>query len=140
MRDPFFAKIIFAIELKINEGDRLGEQRGFHLTDSNIRSLLIKAVQSAQGKPPRPVAESAGAKDKFLAEFLEQLIAVRTSISVDESSLGETTELQKLPDSEWIASLEEVKHSCSIRTDNGAGSRGYLDFLSGFLAQARGRQ
>lgn len=75
-----------------------------------------------------------------LGEFPEQLVAVRASNSVDESSLRETTALQKLPASEWIASLEAVKHSCSIRTDNASGSRGYLDFLSGFLAQARRKQ
>ena len=135
MKDPFYAGILFAIESKIHEGDRLAASRSIRLTDSNIRSLLIKAARAAQGRRPQPVSESAGDKDKFLAEFLDQLLAVRNSVSVEESSSDGTRERQDLRASDWIASLGAVKESCSLRTGSETGSRDYLDFLAGFLAQ-----
>ncbi|HEY5892940.1 MAG TPA: hypothetical protein VIT91_06880 [Chthoniobacterales bacterium] len=140
MKDPFYARILFAIESKIHEGDRLAASRGSNLTDSNIRSLVVRASHAAKGKRPQPVPESAGAKDKFLAELLGELIVVRDSISVEERSSNGTMKEHPIPAADWIQSLEAIKESCAIRTGNEPGSRGYLDFLAGFIAQAGGRK
>ena len=50
MRDPFYAPILFAIERKLLEADRLAASRGIALTNSAIRSLLVRAINEAQGK------------------------------------------------------------------------------------------
>jgi hypothetical protein len=137
MKDSFYAPILLEIENKIHEGDRLAAARGIYLTDSNIRSLLLKASHAAKGKKPKPVPESASAKDKFLAEFLDQLIDLQNSIFVAESPVEGTVDEQPLPVADWIRALACIKDSCGIRTGDEPGSRGYLDFLPGFLAQAR---
>ncbi|MCK9589108.1 MAG: hypothetical protein WC076_08895 [Terrimicrobiaceae bacterium] len=140
MKDPFYAGILFAIESKIHEGDRLAASRGITLTDSNIRSLLIKTVHAARGKLPQSVPASAGAKDQFLAEFLHQLIAAKDSVMERQELPDGTLEESPLPCTDWIKALEAAKESCAIRTGDEPGSRGYLDFLADFIPQAGGRK
>ena len=41
-----------------------------------------------------------------------------------------------LPTADWIASLEAIKDSCAVRTGKEPGSRGYLEFLRGFMKDA----
>lgn len=140
MQDPFYASILFAIESKIYEGDRLAVSRGITLTDSNIRSLLIKTIHAARGKLPQPVPASAGAKDQFLAEFLYQMIAAKDSVMERRESSDGTLEEIPLPCTDWIKALETAKESCAIRTGDEPGSRDYLDFLADFIPQAGGRK
>ena len=81
MRDPRYAGILLEIERKLHEADRLADARGLTLTDSNIRSLLVRAINDAKGKTAKS-AEAAGSdKDRYLAEALLQLAAVRTVLS-----------------------------------------------------------
>lgn len=136
MNDPFFAGILYAIESEIHDGDQQAAAKNIKLTDSNVRSLLIKAVHAAEGKPPRPVAESASPKDQALAELLDSLIAVRESLRCETTLPDGTTEDQALSTADWTAALSAVKESCAIRTSNEPGSRGYLNFLRSFLAAA----
>jgi len=140
MKDPFYAGILFAIESKIHEGDRLAVSRGITLTDSNIRSLLIKTIQAAGGKLPQPVPDSAGTKDQFLAEFLHQMIAAKDSVMERQELPDGTSEEIPLPCSDWIKALEAAKESCAIRTGDEPGSRGYLDFLADFIPQVGARE
>jgi len=140
MKDPFYAAIIFAVESKIHEVDRLAASGGINLTDSNIRSLLVKAVHAAEGKPPPPATASAGAKDKFLREFLHELIAVKDTIAEGKESLDGTIEKRPIALADWIESMKAIKESCSIRTGGEPGSRDYLEFLAGFIEQAGGRK
>lgn len=140
MKDPFYAGILFAIESKIHEGDRLAASRGITLTDSNIRSLLIKTIHAAGGKLPQSIPASAGAKDQFLEEFLHQLIAAKNSVVEGQEMLDGTLEESPLPSTDWIKALEAAKESCAIRTGDEPGSRGYLDFLADFIPQADGRK
>lgn len=55
-KDPFYANILFAVESKLHEADLLAQRRGFTLTDSAIRSLLVRAVSydpRDRSRPPR---------------------------------------------------------------------------------------
>jgi len=140
MKDPFYAGILFAIESKIHEGDRLAALRGITLTDSNIRSLLIKTIHAAGGKLPQSVPSSAGAKDQFLTEFLHQLIAAKATVMERKEMPDGKLEESPLPSTDWIKALEAVKESCAVRTGDESGSRGYLDFLANFIPQAGGRK
>jgi hypothetical protein len=136
MNDPFYAGILFAIESKIHEGDRLAASRGIALTDSNIRSLLIKTIHAADGKLPRPIPAFASAKDQFLAELLDQIIKGKNLVVVGRELPDGTIEKSPLPSVDWTKALEAVKESCAIRTGDEPGSRGYLDFLADFIPQA----
>ncbi len=140
MKDPFYAAILYAIENEILKGDQQAAAQDIRLTDSNVRSLLVKAAHAANGKRPKPVTSSASPKDQFLAELLDRLIAVRESLNVETQSPGGATEQQALSTAEWTAALGAVKESCAIRTSDEPGSRDYLEFLAGFLAQAATRK
>ncbi|MBI4624787.1 MAG: hypothetical protein HY736_16415 [Verrucomicrobia bacterium] len=49
MRDPCYSGILLEIGRKLHEADRLAVARGLALTHSNIRSLLVRAINEANG-------------------------------------------------------------------------------------------
>jgi len=137
MRDPRFSNIHYAIESKLHEVDCLAGTRGVALTDSAVRSLLVRCINEAKGKVAKSTAASD--KDRFLAEALQQLALVRASIMEEWPRSDGSVELRPLPTVDWIASLEAIKDSCSVRTGSEPGSRSYLDFLKGFIEQVSTR-
>lgn len=140
MTDPRYAGILFEIERLLNEADSLASARGVPLTDSNIRSLLVRAINEAKGKVSKVTDGAMSDKDRFLAEALQRLGMVRAAIVVEEEMPDGTVQQRPFPASEWIASLEAIKDSCALRTGNEPGSRGYLEFLSGFVRDAKSHQ
>jgi len=133
MRDPRYSMILLQIERTLHDADRLAATRGVPLTDSNIRSLLIRASNEAKGKTVKSTETAPSEKDRFLAETQRQLAAVRTAIVEARDGPDGLSELGPLSASDWIASLEAIKDSCAIRTGRETGSRGYLEFLRDFL-------
>lgn len=138
MRDPRYPGILFEIERKLHEADRLASARGLTLTDSNIRSLLVRAVNDAKGKAAKSTADAASDKDRFLAETLQQLAAVRTVIVEERDQPDGSTQRRPLAAADWIVSLEAIKDSCAVRTGREPGSRGYLEFLHRFMKDPQG--
>jgi len=139
MKDPFYANILFAVESKLHEADLLAQRRGFTLTDSAIRSLLVRAVNAAKDRPPAAVSSAAGAKDKFLAEVLDQLGAVRAAIREQRSRPDGSTEEIPLAGADWVVALECLSDSCELRTGSQPGSRKYLDYLGDFIGKSQMR-
>lgn len=134
MQDPFYANILYVIETKLHEGDLLATTRGLKLTDSAVRSALVKASHVAKGHPSVPASANASAKDKFLGELVEQLGRVRAGIRVQTSRPdGSGTEEAPLPAKDWLIALECVRDSCELRSNGQPGSRSYLDYLGAFL-------
>jgi hypothetical protein len=139
MRDPFFSGILLEIERTLHQADRLSTARGLTLTDSNVRSLLVRAINEAKGKTAKSSAGAvASAKDLFLAEALQQLALVRAAIVEAVAQDDGLVAHVPLPAADWIASLEAIKDSCAIRTGSEPGSRGYLEFLRSFITQTVG--
>jgi len=136
MRDPRYAGILLEIERALHGADRLATARGLLLTDSNIRSLLVRAIGEAKGKAPKSAATASAGKDHFIDEAQRQLAAVRATIFEEHDQPDGSVKRDPLPTADWIAALEAIKDSCSVRTTGEPGSRGYLEFLRGFLAQA----
>ena len=139
MKDPFYANILFAVEIKLHEADLRALRRGLILTDSAIRSVLVRAMNAAKARPPAAVSSEAGAKDKFLAELLEQLGAVRSAIRERRSRPDGSTEEILLPVTDWVVALECLRDSCELRTGTQPGSREYLDYLRDFIGKAQMR-
>lgn len=71
---------------KIQKINRIAATQEVKLTDTNIYSLVIAASQSAQGKPPQPIQDSAGLKDRWPAGLFDRLIAARELLLVEEKS------------------------------------------------------
>lgn len=132
MRDPRYSGILLEIERKLHEADRLATARGLTLTDSSIRSLLVRAINDAKGKVAKSAEDAASDKDRLLAEALRQLAAVRAAIIEERDRPDGTIQQIPLPAADWIASLEAIKDSCAVHTGREPGSRGYLEFLRGF--------
>jgi hypothetical protein len=138
MRDPRYSLILLQIERTLHDTDKLAATRGVTLTDSNIRSLLVRAINEAKGKTVKSAETATSDKDRFLTEALHQLAAVRTAIVEERDRAGGSVERRPLPASDWIASLEAIKDSCAVRTGREPGSRGYLEFLRDFIKNAAG--
>ncbi len=136
MRDPRFSGILYAIESQLHATDRLAATRGLALTDSNVRSLLVRAGNEAKGKSPKADTPASSEKDRFLAEAQRELTAVRATIFEERDRLDGSVERRPLPAADWIAALEAIKDSCAVRTGREPGSRGYLDYVREFLKNA----
>lgn len=130
MRDPRYAPILLQIERCLHDTDKLAAARGLTLTDSNVRSLLVRAINEAKGKTSKAAASD---KDRLLAEALHQLAAVRAAIVEERDRPDGTVERCPLPAGDWIAALEAIKESCALRTGHEPGSRGYLGYVGTFL-------
>ncbi len=140
MKDPFYAGILFEIERKLDEADRLASARGLRLTDSQVRSALVKAVNTARGRPPATASAPAGEKERLLLDLGAQLESVRANIFVQQLRPDGVAEEVPLPTADWVKALEAVRKSCELRSGREPGSRAYLDFLRGFIAQAKNRR
>jgi hypothetical protein len=140
LKDPFYAQIIYMVEEKLHESDKLAATRGITLSDSAIRSALVRAMNEAEGKqsktPPGP-----SPKDQFLAELVAQLAILRSCIDVasNEDDAKDESKLEPLPRADWIIVLDAIKESCAIRTSSAPASRDYLDYIATFLAEAQER-
>ena len=133
MRDPRYSPILLQIESVLHDADKLASSRGITLTDSNIRSLLVRAINEAKGKAANSVPSAASAKEHLLAEMVGQLASVRAAIVKERDQPDGSVARCPISAAEWIAALEAIKDSCAARTSGNPGSRGYLEFLQGFL-------
>lgn len=135
MRDPFFAPVLLRIATVLHETDREAQRQGLTLTDSAVRSLVVRAGNEARGKTAKAAAVSP--KDRLLAVAVARLTAIRTDLLVIENRAAEREEAaEPLSVADWLLALDAVKQSCEVRTTNEPGSRGYLEYLAGFLRDA----
>ena len=136
MKDPFYAGLLFQIEQMICQADDDAKGKGLALTDSQVRSALIKARKKAEGGGPD--IPDATERDRILAALIEGLC--RAPDDLMERTGGEDGTIQDKPlrISEWAKALETVEDSVKTRKSSMPGSRVYLDFVHGFIRQAKG--
>lgn len=140
MMDPFLATLMYAIEHTIHEADAKAQSRGLRLTDSNIRSLYVKGSNVFLGKTKPILPSNAGPKDRFLAEVFDQLIALKDDVAEESKDPDGSVHENPIHPADWVMAYEACKASCSVHTHREPGSRGYLDFLRVFIAEARTRR
>lgn len=137
MKDPYYGMLMAGIERVIARADAEAREQGRKFTDSQVRSTLIKAIKIAKGGKPAVPANSE--HEKLLARLIPALLDKREDMRtalIDEESL-ETGDRE--PPSEpaslgdWIRAMEAVEASIRIRTEMEPGSRGYLEFVEGFV-------
>jgi len=69
MKDPFYARLLFKIEQMICVADAEAKSQGLELTDSQVRSALVKAQKKvAGGEPDIP---NATERDRVLAMLID---------------------------------------------------------------------
>ncbi len=138
MRVPRYAPILLEIERTLHAVDRQTASRGVMLTDSNIRSVLVRAINGAKGKAPKSAGAGAPEKDRLVDEAQRQPASVRAAVVEERVRPDGSVERRPLPALDWIVALQAIKASCAVRTDNLPGSRGYLEFLRGFISELPG--
>ncbi len=124
VQDPYYSQIIFRIESVIHQCDAQAKADGIDFKDSDVKSILQKSIGIAKGK--RPNIPEKSEKEKRLAMMLSKLLALAEALSTD-------TEDGSVSKSDWIISLSAVDDSLKTRREMYGHSRGYLDFLKGFL-------
>jgi len=140
MKDPAYAQMLYAVESRLAELDKEAAAQNITLTDSNVRSIYVRAANIAKGKTPAATAAtkdasgaSANPKDQFLNRAVSEIANVRDTIIEEHDLPDGTVERRPLRAATWIAILDCLKDSCATRTGPAPGSRGYLDFLHSFL-------
>lgn len=136
MQDPRFAPLLFAVESKVHEADLLAARLKITLTDSAVRSVLLRAANAARGRPPKTTASLPGTKDRLLADLLDELNALRREICLETTQPDRSVVIDAVPVSDWLLTLECLKDSCELRTGPLPGSRHYLDYLRDFIRKA----
>jgi hypothetical protein len=128
MKDPYFAAILMRIESHIHETDRetLAAAGGFTPKDSAVKSALRKTELALGGKPP--AKKPKGAEEEWIAALCGSLVAIGREMAKEGG----------LPPAHFIAALKATQESLVTRREMGGHPRGYLEFLEGFIGEARG--
>ena len=134
MRNPAYSPILYAIEKRLAELDTEAAAQGMTLTDSNARSILVRAANMSRGKPPAGKGgPGANPKEQFLARAVSEIIKAKDTIAEKHDLPDGTVERRPLRANIWLDTLECLKESCEIRTGPTPGSRDYLDYIQSFL-------
>jgi len=137
MKNPLYAGIMYAIENRIHAFDQSVANRGLALTDSQVRSALVRTINAAKGRPPAPLPPSAAEKDRLPADLALEVEAARSDLAIGDPQPDGSVVEKSLPTADWIKALLAVRESCELRGDGRPGSRAYLDFLKGFIEQTK---
>ena len=127
MRDPFYARIMFKIEKQIHEFDRkTKEMEGVEVKDSDVKSAIRKALGML--RQTRPLRRPKDRDDRLKGALAIELAGV----------LGLLAEKENVARPEYVNALRAVEDSLVLRRETGGHSRGYLEYLEGFIAKAKG--
>ena len=137
MKDPFYAGLLFQIENIICQADDYAKTKGLQLTDSQVKSALIKTQKKLQGGEP-DIPET-NERERILAELVNSLIHAPDPLMEQTTTDDGRAEEKPLNISDWVKALETVEDSVKTRKSNIPGSRDYLDFVHGFIGQVHHR-
>ncbi len=134
MGDPFYANLMFQIEQIICGSDGLAKEKGIVLTDSQVRSALIKTSKKLEGADPD--VPQANERDKALAGLIGNLCRAWEGLGLLEISIDGAKHEKSVDVVAWIKAIEAVEDSLQIRKSPVPGSRCYLDYVQRFIADA----
>ena len=127
MKDPYYAAILLRIEGHIHDRDRDTRNAGiWSPKDSAVKSALRKAELAMGGK--KPVAKPKGEVEEWVAALSGQLVEIGRELAREEG----------LPIAHFALALKATQESLDRQREMAAHPRGYLDFLEGFMREARG--
>ena len=124
MKDPYYAGLLLHIENIICITDDSAKGAGVVLTDSQVRSALIKVRKLIGGGEP-DISETTD-RDRILHRLIMSLYHA-------PSVLMEKRKLSDIVD--WAKAMETVEDSIRTRKSDVPGSRDYLDYVHHFMAQ-----
>jgi hypothetical protein len=135
MKDPFFAGLIFQAEHIIYQAGSDAKSKGYPLTDSQVRSAVIKTQKKLQGADP--AIQVTNVREQCLADLIDSLLHAPNALAEEViTENGQRTE-KPLCLSDWVKTLETVADSIKTRKSPVPGSRDFLDYLQGFIAHGK---
>ena len=138
MQDPFYAGLLLQIESRICQTDTDATEAGMPLTDSQVRSAVVKARKMAEGGQPAIAGETP--RDLILRDLAQMLSRVPDFLQEARTNAEGQTVRKPIDIKDWIKALETVLDSMKTRKVDQPGSRAYLDFAREFVAEALARQ
>lgn len=137
MRDPFYAGLLCQIEHIICQADGDAKSKGIRLTDSQIKSALNKTRKKLEGGAPE--IPTGSEKDGIIAQLIDSLSLAHHDLMERQRDPNGTETDKPLDVTDWVRAIETVEDSVKTRKSHIPGSRDYLDFVRGFIEQAKGR-
>ncbi|HSJ01429.1 MAG TPA: hypothetical protein VK956_03210 [Verrucomicrobium sp.] len=129
MRDPAYAVPINLIERCILAADA---GQGITLTDSLVRSAMVRATNIVKGKPSKQPWDMKNPKEALQAGLERRLLSL--CLFPGQSAPTEGTKPSSvITRGIWQDAMKAVKDSSTIRATSEPGSRSYLDFLHRFM-------
>ena len=125
MKDPIYSRVLYRVESSIHEFDEGLKLEGIPFTDSNVKYAIRKVMGILKGKSPS--FSEANESDRALKKLVLLLISIGDELMSD--SMGD----EKITRKEWSLSLRALEDTLKTRREMYGHSRGYLDFLKGFL-------
>ncbi len=137
MKDAFFAGLMFQIEQMICMADTLARTSGCELTDSQVRSTIIKARKLVQGGQPN--LPETTERDRILWGLAMGIYHAPDDLMEQSNDADGRLIESPLEISDWLKAIETVQHSIDTHRSDIPGSRNYLSFLQEFLAETQGK-
>ena len=127
MKDPYFAAMMMQIEGLIHDVDLETRTAGsWSPKDSAVKSALRKAELAIGGK--KPATKPKGELEEWVAALSAKLVELGRDIAREGGP----------PIGHIIMALKATQDSLDTQREMAGHARGYLDFLEGFMSQARG--
>lgn len=135
MQDSFFAQLIFLVEDSIVIVDIAARDEGIILKDSQIQSALVKAKALVSGKAPK--IEESKAAERMLKTLILRIGALSKGEREWADAVAALPCKTPVRPVDWVLAIEALLDSIKVRRSNVPGARDYLDFVHGFIEQAR---
>ena len=129
MQDPYYARIIFAVESHIHDFDLKSKaDEDLELKDSDIKSALRKAMGMLRGA--RSLQSPKDERERLKGALALELIGIYECAAKTERPSRQ----------EFVDSLLAIEDTLKLRREMGGHSRGYLEFLKNFIPDVRGNR
>ncbi|WP_372845060.1 hypothetical protein [Pontiella sp.] len=126
MQDPFYAKLMLAIETVIHKEDLAAKNVDLEIKDSDAKSAIRKALGTLKGTPPKKLDSTPS--EQWVLQTARELVLLHAVLRVEDKPLEAAT---------FCRALLAVEDSLKLRREMAGHSRGYLDFLTRFIEEKK---
>ena len=135
MKDPFYAQLLLQVENLICQADADAKSKGLQLSDSQVRSALVRTRKKLKGE--KPLIPQTNEREIILAKLIDSLLLAREYI-IRKSITADAQEISiPLSAADWSKALGTVEVSVMTRKSDTPGSRHYLDYVHEFVKKAK---
>ena len=126
MKDPFYGKLMHAIEIVIYEEDLASKNEDLQIKDSDAKSAIRKALGTFKGKPPKKPGSTP--REQWALQTAKEFVLLCQALKVG----GNPIEVAS-----FCRALLAVEDSLKLRREINDHPRGYLDFLKMFIEEKK---